>query len=72
MEPRRFIIYFSLQTFSFVFASKVLTEELFEIQRRVCLFWEVMFLSCYTEHWAEFSFIIVKIKTNYCHVYCEE
>ena len=72
MEPRRFIIYFSLQTFSFVFASKVLTEELFEIPRRVCLFWEVMFLSCYTEHWAEFSFIIVKIKTNYCHVYCEE
>ena len=43
MEPRRFIIYFSLQTFSFVFASKVLTEELFEIPRRVCLFWKLCF-----------------------------
>ena len=46
------------------------TGELFEIPRRLCLFWEVMFLSCYTEPWAEFSFIIVKVKTHYCHVYC--
>ena len=65
IEPTISLLFiFHFKTFSFVFTSKVLTGELFEIPRRLCLFWEVMFLSCYTEPWAEFNFIICGDKTQ--------
>ena len=57
----------TLNTVSIVSRTEVVIENSLKFWRD-----SVMFLSCYGEQSSEFSLIIVKIKTNYCRVYCEE